>query len=100
MDNIGQYTRRDNIKIFGIECKENENVEEIVLDVAKDAGVTLTKEDISIAHRIHTRDDTTSATEVNMHNKPKKKSLVSLPGSLLGTNETSSLKPEKRSRKT
>ena len=72
LDNVAQYSRRDNIKIVGIDYNVGENVENIVLDVAKDAGVPLTKDDISIAHRINTRSDATSTTELNMHNKPKK----------------------------
>ena len=72
VDNIGQYSRRDNIKIVNVEYSDGEDVEKIVLDVAKDAGVTLTKEDISIAHRINTKDDETSNSERNSHNQPKK----------------------------
>ena len=72
VDNIGQYSRRDNIKIVNVEYNDGEDVEKIVLDVAKDAGVNLTKEDISIAHRINTKDDETSNSERNSRSQPKK----------------------------
>ena len=72
IDSVGQYSRRDNIKIIGIEPKSDEDVEKIVIDVARDAGVDITKDDISIAHRIHTKDDASSNSETNMHGKPKK----------------------------
>ena len=72
LDNVAQYSRRDNIKIIGVEYNEGEDIENIVLDIAKDAGVPLTKEDISIAHRINTKSDATSTTETNMQRKPKK----------------------------
>ena len=72
LDNVAQYSRRDNIKIIGIDYNDGEDVENIVLDVAKDAGVPLTKEDISIAHRINTNSDATSTTDLNSRGKPKK----------------------------
>ena len=72
LDNIAQYSRRDNIKIIGVEYNDEEDVEKIVLDIAKDAGVPLTKEDISIAHRINTKSDATSTSERNAHGQPKK----------------------------
>ena len=34
VDNIGQYSRRDNIKIVNVEYNDGEDVENIVLDVA------------------------------------------------------------------
>ena len=72
LDNIAQYSRRDNIKIIGVEYNDKEDVENIVLDIAKDAGVPLTKDDISIAHRINTKSDATSTSERNAHGQPKK----------------------------
>ena len=50
IDNAQQYSRRDNIKIIGIEPKTNEDVEQIVIDVVKDAGLDITKDDFSIVH--------------------------------------------------
>ena len=72
IDSAQQYSRRDNIKIVGIEPKTDEDVEQIVIDVVKDAGLDITKDDISIAHRINTKGDTTSNNETNSHGKPKK----------------------------
>ena len=42
------------------------------MDVAKDAGIPLTKDDISIAHRINTKSDATSTSETNVRGQPKK----------------------------
>ena len=72
LDNVAQYSRRDNIKIVGIEPKTDEDVEQIVIDVAKDAGIEIKKDDISIAHRINTRGDATNNNETNIRGKPKK----------------------------
>ena len=39
LDKIEQYSRRDNIRIYGIEEKENENTNEIVRRLASDIDV-------------------------------------------------------------
>ena len=72
VDNIGQYSRRDNIKIIGVEQKDDENVEQIVIDIASDAGVSISKEDISIAHRINTVNDSSNPSVTNAHGGQKK----------------------------
>ena len=72
IDNVGQYSRRDNIKIVGVEYKDSEDVDQIVVDVAKDAGLEITKDDISIAHRINTKDDASSNNAFNSHGQRKK----------------------------
>ena len=72
VDNASQYTRRDNIKIVGIPVTENEDVSKIVIAVAKHNGVNLEEKDISIAHRINTKDDREDPTEVNTQGRKKK----------------------------
>ena len=72
LDNVAQYSRRDNIKIIGIEPKTDEDVEQIVIDVVKDAGLDIKKDDISIAHRINTKGDSTNDNEANSRGKSKK----------------------------
>ena len=52
IDKLEQYTRKDNIKIFGINEVVNEDTNEIVVNVAKDMGLTICKEDISTRHRL------------------------------------------------
>ena len=52
IDKLEQYTRKDNIKIFGITEVVNEDTNEIVVNVAKDMGLTICKEDISTRHRL------------------------------------------------
>ena len=54
-DSLEQYTRRDNLRIFGLEEEEDENeniLEAKVIEVANDMGVNITQSDISIAHRL------------------------------------------------
>ena len=57
IDNISQYSRRDNIKIIGVKETDDEKLDDIVVDIIKHTGVELTVDDISIAHRINTKDD-------------------------------------------
>ena len=73
IDNVGQYTRRDNIKIVGVpKTDEDEDINKIVIEIAKHNGVDLEPQDISIAHRINTRDDKEDTTGTNARGKPPK----------------------------
>ena len=58
IDNIGQHSRKENFKITGVEVTPEEDIEKIVCDIINHTGVELDANDISVAHRLHTRDDT------------------------------------------
>ena len=62
IDANSQYNRRDNIKICGIEVKDNENTNEIVKKVAEFIGEPIELSDISVSHRLPAR-KTENATE-------------------------------------
>ena len=47
-----QYNRRENIRIFGIPEFENEDVRQLVVDVAQKMGVSIDMRDISTCHRL------------------------------------------------
>ena len=53
MNDLEQYSRRDCVEIKGIEYTANESTDEIVVNVAKKMGLTLTKADISVSHRLN-----------------------------------------------
>lgn len=58
LDRMEQYTRRDNVIIKGVSYSDNENTNDIVMKLASDAGVELSKDDISTSHRLGvTRDN-------------------------------------------
>lgn len=44
-DKLEQYSRIDNVKIFGLEENENENLEEKIIELGKVTGVDMKKED-------------------------------------------------------
>ena len=55
-NNLEQHTRKDSIRIFGV-CDENKNetvteTSEKTIQMLKKIGMTTTKDDISIAHRL------------------------------------------------
>lgn len=52
LDRMEQYTRRENIRIKGMNYTDNENTNEIVMKLASDIGVQLSNEDISTSHRL------------------------------------------------
>ena len=43
-----QYSRRENVRLAGIEEKADEDVEELVIEVARKVGVEIAKGDIQI----------------------------------------------------
>ena len=49
-ENLEQYSRKLNLEIYGIPEKEGEDIEGIVLNLAKCLNVNLEPEDIDIAH--------------------------------------------------
>ena len=72
IDLTGQQNRKDNLKIIGVPQVENENVNQIVIDLANHIGVDIEESDISVAHRISTKDDKEDKTQNNISGKPKK----------------------------
>lgn len=52
LDRMEQYTRRENIRITGIPYEDGEDTTEKVIKTAREIGVTLTREDVSVSHRV------------------------------------------------
>ncbi len=52
LDEREQYSRRNNLRIFGVPESESENTDELVVDVAKKMGVQLSELSIDRSHRI------------------------------------------------
>ena len=51
-DSNEQYDRRDNIRIFGLEEINDEDVYESVVEMANNIGVTISKQYISVSHHL------------------------------------------------
>ena len=47
-----QYSRRENIRIFGLKGSPGENIEQKVMELSKEIGVQIPKEEIYAAHRV------------------------------------------------
>lgn len=52
LDELDQYSRRDNIVFRGVSEKEGESTTKLVLDIAACAGVDISEADISTSHRL------------------------------------------------
>lgn len=52
VDAMEQNGRLENLRIFGVEEKEDEKVEETVIEVAQKAGINLNKSSIGRTHRL------------------------------------------------
>lgn len=73
-DALGQYVRRDNLKIEGVKWTDGEDTNTIVKEIAAEVGVEIKDEDISTSHRIGTnkeQEENTSET-VGVPTAPKK----------------------------
>ena len=52
IDRLQQYSRRANVRVFGIAETADEKTNDIIVKVAGDMGVDITERDISVSHRI------------------------------------------------
>ena len=52
LDKLEQYSRKENIKVFGLPETEGENTNEKVVNLAREMGLEIGTRDISISHRI------------------------------------------------
>lgn len=52
VNELEQYSRRDQIEIYGIEESENENLQNIIIEIAEKIGVEIKDEDIHVVHRL------------------------------------------------
>ena len=52
IDRLEQYSRRENVRIYGLRETQGENTSLVFIDMAQDIGVTITPADISVNHRL------------------------------------------------
>lgn len=74
---LQQYSRAENMEILGIPTKEDENVYDLIRDVAVKLGVNLVIKDISIAHRIPVKEGRIPPIIVKFTNRYKKEEFIS-----------------------
>lgn len=78
-DRLEQYTRRDNLRIFGIEEEEDEDediLEAKVIEVAGDIGVKLKADDISVVHRLGRVGDRSRPVIVRFCHRKKRNEVI------------------------
>ena len=54
-DSNERYCRRYNIRVFWDKENNDEDIYERALEVANDIGVTKCEQDVSVCHRLHSR---------------------------------------------
>ena len=57
INNLEQYSRRNNVRIFGIRESPNESTDKIVCDLAETIGVNINVSDIDRSHRVGRKGD-------------------------------------------
>lgn len=93
LNNLDQYNRNRNIEITGIQERHNENLKEIVLELAQNMNIPCNENDIDVVHRLPSNKNKkrkniivqfSSRTVRNLWLKKRKTGLVSnniIPGS-------------------
>ena len=56
IDDLEQYQRRQCLRIFGVEEKHNEDIDQLVMQVTQKIGVELNIHDIDRSHRVRRSD--------------------------------------------
>ena len=52
LDRLQQYSRRDNIRVYGVEEKADECTNTIIVKLAHDMGVEIEEQELSVSHRL------------------------------------------------
>ena len=52
LDRLQQYSRRDNIRVYGVDEKEGECTNTIIVKLAHDMGVVIEEQELSVSHRL------------------------------------------------
>ena len=74
LDRLEQYSRRESIRICGIDETAGEDTDDVVRELAADIGVTLKPEDISVSHTLPGRPRSTRPIIVKFVRRNSKKS--------------------------
>lgn len=101
INDLQQYTRRNNIEISGIDEKQDEDTDKIVMSVAAAVGVNISQSDIDISHRLPRRSDQANKpspiivrfTRRTVRNKiyQQRKHLRTNPTKIIGNTNTNSV---------
>ncbi|XP_072177047.1 uncharacterized protein [Diadema setosum] len=69
VERLEQYTRKENVKIYGLKEEQGENTTGVVLDLAKQMGVDIKATDLSICHRL-------GSTPADDHQRKKERTVI------------------------
>ena len=52
VEKLEQYSRRDQVKVYGVKHVANEDTDDLICKIGKEAGSDFSKNDISVSHRV------------------------------------------------
>ena len=55
VEKLEQYSRRDQVKVYGVKHVANEDTDDLICKIGKEAGSEFSKNDISVSHRVPAR---------------------------------------------
>lgn len=76
MNDMDQYSRIENIVITGIPVRKDENIREIIKNIAEKVELKIEDSEISTAHRLPSKKSETPNIIARLNNRDKKKELI------------------------
>ena len=55
VEKLEQYSRRDQVKVYGVKHAANEDTDDLMVEIGKAVGSEFSKSDISVSHRVPAR---------------------------------------------
>ena len=72
IDKLDQLGKRENVRIRGIPSEDGEDTSQLVINLAKECGVEMAKNDISSSHRLQVENNTAAPILVRLVRKEKR----------------------------
>lgn len=88
LDEREQYSRRNNLRIFGISETEDENTDDLVMDVAKRVGVPILHHHLDRSHRLGRKSEQPRPIIVKFVSYANRREVFSAKSKLKGTGVT------------
>lgn len=86
LNNLEQYTRNSSIEIRAVNKMPEEDVEKIVVDVAKYMSIPLSRDDIQAAHRLPAQIGKCQTIIASLKNRKIRDKMVAFRGTITNTN--------------
>ncbi|XP_071050802.1 uncharacterized protein [Onthophagus taurus] len=86
IDELEQYTRKDNLRVYGIKELKGENTNELIMNVCREKmGINIQSSDISTSHRLRAPENGIKPIIVRFTRRDVKKQIFNFKKKLKGT---------------